>query len=198
MPKATVTLKHLHHRGGDQIGIYFDYNAELIAEVKKLNGVRWSAGKRCWYVPSGHFSISDFFNKFKSVAFIDYSGIKNTTNKSDSSDGNPKQPRLKSNNPLLPETVGLIERFKKWMKQQRYAENTMNSYINQITRFLQFFSNKTPGQINHADIEKFNYDFVIVNARLSDEAGIFSFVSEPDNQCNKIVLLKNAQYKIRI
>ena len=134
MPKISITLKHLHHRGDDQIGLYFEYNPELIAAVKKLDGARWSASKRCWYVPSERFFVSDFFNKFKSLAYIDYSGINSNAQKPDSSIGKSKRPFPKNNNLLLPETVRLIDRFKKWMIQHRYAENTINSYINQITQ----------------------------------------------------------------
>ena len=76
MPKATVTLRHKQPYGGNQIGVYIEYNTELNVEVKKLNGVSWSASKRCWHVPAVQFSLNDFFNKFKPVAYINYSSNK--------------------------------------------------------------------------------------------------------------------------
>ena len=46
-----IKLEPDDHRGQKVILIKFRYNKDLVAEVKKLGGVRWSQTKLCWYIP---------------------------------------------------------------------------------------------------------------------------------------------------
>jgi integrase/recombinase XerD len=43
--------KLIKHRSEARIGIYFPKNNVLIARIKLLDGVRWSATQNCWHVP---------------------------------------------------------------------------------------------------------------------------------------------------
>ena len=47
--KWTATL--LTHRGEKRIAIYFEKNVNLIARIKKLENVRWSATLGAWHLP---------------------------------------------------------------------------------------------------------------------------------------------------
>ncbi len=47
--KWKVTL--LTHRGEKRIAVYFEKNAALIARIKKLEHVRWSATLCAWHLP---------------------------------------------------------------------------------------------------------------------------------------------------
>ncbi len=51
MPHSVITLRHLTHRGGSHIALYFDYDTALIAQVRKIEGIRWSQSNKCWYLP---------------------------------------------------------------------------------------------------------------------------------------------------
>ena len=46
-----IQLEPDDHRGRQVILIKFRYNKDLVAEVKKLGGARWSQTKLCWYIP---------------------------------------------------------------------------------------------------------------------------------------------------
>ncbi len=50
MSLPVITLKKLHHRGKDRIGLYFEYNKALIAQVKKIDDAKWSQSNKCWYI----------------------------------------------------------------------------------------------------------------------------------------------------
>lgn len=39
------------HRGDKRIAVYFNYNQELIARLRKLEDVRWSSTMKAWHVP---------------------------------------------------------------------------------------------------------------------------------------------------
>ena len=43
--------KIVKHKGESRIAVYFEKNAEWIARVKKLEGVRWSSSLKAWHLP---------------------------------------------------------------------------------------------------------------------------------------------------
>jgi integrase/recombinase XerD len=44
--------KIVKHRGDIRIAVYFEKNKEQIEYIKKIEGSRWSATKRCWHLPN--------------------------------------------------------------------------------------------------------------------------------------------------
>lgn len=45
------TAKLIKHKGESRIAVYFEKNAEWIARIKKLDGVRWSQTLKAWHLP---------------------------------------------------------------------------------------------------------------------------------------------------
>lgn len=43
--------KIVKHKGESRIAVYFEKNAEWIARIKKLEGVRWSSSLKAWHLP---------------------------------------------------------------------------------------------------------------------------------------------------
>ena len=43
--------KLIKHKGEKRIAVYFEKNAEWIARIKKLEGVRWSQTLKAWHLP---------------------------------------------------------------------------------------------------------------------------------------------------
>jgi len=43
--------KLIKHKGESRIAVYFEKNAEWIARIKKLEGVRWSQTLKAWHLP---------------------------------------------------------------------------------------------------------------------------------------------------
>lgn len=76
MSKPKIILNNDSHRGKEVVTLKFDYDRELIGEVKKLKGSKWSQSKKCWYIQVGDFKLGQVFGILKEKAFIDYSGIK--------------------------------------------------------------------------------------------------------------------------
>ncbi|MEZ5084415.1 MAG: tyrosine-type recombinase/integrase [Bacteroidales bacterium] len=67
----TITVKRLNHREEERLALYFDYDSELTALVKKLPGRAWSRTLACWHLPVGSISIDELRNYFQGVR-IDY------------------------------------------------------------------------------------------------------------------------------
>ncbi|MBN2763925.1 MAG: tyrosine-type recombinase/integrase [Bacteroidales bacterium] len=61
-------------------------------------------------------------------------------------------------------TVGIhIEKFRQWMRQRRYAEQTIKTYTGMLEVFFSHFPEKRVGEIRLSDVEEFNYYHVIGN-----------------------------------
>lgn len=45
-----ILLKPLLHRGLEHIGIFFERNAEINNELRKIKGIKWSQTHKCWYI----------------------------------------------------------------------------------------------------------------------------------------------------
>ncbi len=62
---------------------------------------------------------------------------------------------------LSPEVAAEIQSFGLWMKQKRYAANTINTYIHQLEIFFGFYANQKPETISNDDITRFNTEFIL-------------------------------------
>lgn len=58
--QAIITLHLLNHRDNYVIGISFDYDFAIINKIKTLKSRRYSATKKCWYIPYTKESYADF------------------------------------------------------------------------------------------------------------------------------------------
>jgi len=158
MPLPTITLKKLHHRGIDQIGLYFDYNKELIVHTKKLNGTKWSATNKCWYIENKKDTLNQLFSHFKNVAWLKVE-LKKTNDKpkvnKKPQTGNPYKKHVSQ------KSREALETFRRWMVGSRYSESTINSYIGILESFFGFHRDKDPFSISLENVECYNTDVVV-------------------------------------
>ncbi|MCK4695947.1 MAG: hypothetical protein KAT74_09300, partial [Candidatus Cloacimonetes bacterium] len=47
---TTIYVKTIIHKNEKRIKLIFDYDAELISEVRKIHGCRWSQTMHCWHI----------------------------------------------------------------------------------------------------------------------------------------------------
>ena len=70
-----IIVKGLHHRGQNCLGLYFDYDKDLVELAKKLPGCKWSNTHKCWYLENKPTNLKEIFKVFKNKAWVDTSGI---------------------------------------------------------------------------------------------------------------------------
>lgn len=51
MAAEIITLKKFDHNNRRVLGIFFDYDGKLNTYIRKLDKIRWSYSRRCWYIP---------------------------------------------------------------------------------------------------------------------------------------------------
>ena len=142
--KPEIKLDYDHHRNQKVVLIRFDYNLELIEQVKMLPGRRWSQTKRCWYIPADNFHLDTFADKISGIADIDSSNIKEN-NISTISTGRIK----KSFSTKLPK--GYLET----LEQKRYAKSTIKTYTTYFRQFVDYFSGQSLEEVNVEQINDY-------------------------------------------
>jgi len=126
----------------------FAYNRQLIDALKANSSALWSSSMRCWYIPKADFVLGDFFAAMKPVAWINYSGLKNTA----ASENNPQgQLKNKSRN----KTISLPKGFLEKLEQERYSENTIKIYTHYFKDFAAEFSGMDLQEIAKDDINAY-------------------------------------------
>ena len=147
MSLPVITLKHLKHRGGDYIALYFDYNAPLIAHVKQLKGVMWSATNKCWYLADNQKNLDTIYQQLKERVQIRDLTKLNAHQK----ESKTKIEKLNSNELVV------LNKFTSYLKGRRYSQSTVATYTSFVASFLNYV--KKPVQlIESRDIEKYCED----------------------------------------
>ena len=145
MALPVITLKHLEHRGGEHIALCFDYDQALILHIKKIEGAKWSASHKCWYVNSHTGIVDELFKHFKNVAELD-----NRTKYAFGIEGIKAQ-QLETR---LNEEVRVFKRF---LMGRRYSQSTIGTYTSFVSSFLHF-TKKDINYLKSNDIERYCED----------------------------------------
>lgn len=142
--KPIIVCTEGYHRNKDVVIFNFDYNKELIKQIKTLPGVRWSQTKGKWYQPVSEFMLNEFFKKLKPFAYIDYSALTD-----ESKTRQVRQPKKNENKVLLPE--GYLDK----LQQKRYSENTIRNYTSYMRDFVASFAGRELEKITIEEINEY-------------------------------------------
>jgi integrase/recombinase XerD len=127
------TAKPIVHRSEKRIAVYFEKNADLIAQVKQIEGARWSQQKILWHIPDTIENRIRFHLA-------------------------PRAHSLPS-----AEGISQIEKFKQWMRSKRYSESTISTYTDALKSFLVFYREKPVSEITNEDVIIYNNDYILKN-----------------------------------
>jgi len=147
--KPEITLSTATHRETAVVKVEFAYNRELIDALKARTNARWSANMNCWYIPKDKFDLGKFFTAMRPLAWIDYSAVKNNSEKIEE-EKHPRPKKLNRNkNIILPK--GYMEK----LEQERYGENTIKIYTHYFKDFVAEFSNRELPKITKDEINAY-------------------------------------------
>jgi site-specific recombinase XerD len=127
------SAKIIKHKGSKRIALYFEKNAELIAQIKEIDGARWSRSLTAWHLPD----TDENRIRFK------------------------LSPR--SNSLTSEEGIAQIEKFKQWLRSKRYSESTITTYSEALKSFLIFNREKTIAAITNEDVITYNNEYILKN-----------------------------------
>lgn len=153
----TIVLELLEHKGEQQIGIYFPYDALVKDYVKQFSSVKWSQTHRVFYVEDSRENRQKLFQYLREGNYyVDYNALKKRA---------PPVTKPKAKSLDLPQLDAgqqeELQRFKKWMAQKRLSKNTIKTYAGVVLHFLRYLNLKGNREITSKLIEAFNYEFVV-------------------------------------
>ena len=129
-----------NHRDQNVIFLKFEKNWQIISEVKKLVGSRWSQSQTMWYVPDNLF----YRTKFN----IDTS----------------KDKSLASSSVLVkicPENENELQRFVDVLQLKGYSPNTIRTYKNEFLQLLYILKNNLVKNCDQTNLQ--NYFLYCIN-----------------------------------
>ena len=133
-----IQTERARHRNQPVIKLLFDYDTDIISKVRTIAGIRWSRTMHCWYIADQPQNIAALRNLGIAVEQKKVTEI--IVN-----DGNAE----------------LLERFSDYMKGMRYSANTVNSYLECLRIFFNFYRSKHYLEIDNNDIILFNRDYIL-------------------------------------
>ncbi|HKO79153.1 MAG TPA: tyrosine-type recombinase/integrase [Chitinophagaceae bacterium] len=162
----TVSLKPLHHRNKECIGIYYQRQPFLNMLIKKLPGIKWSQTNRCWYFPLDNDSYSKVYSVLKEKVELDISLLKEyletrrkiaTTAASSGSAKNivKKNPLSSPVLRLSTENLQALEKFVQYLKLKAYSESTIRTYRNEFVQLLQLLNKKPVHELTIDELKRY-------------------------------------------
>ena len=157
-----VTLKPLHHRNQECIGIYFENYGTINTLIRKQANAKWSQSNKCWYVPLSKENYNKLFFALKGKAEIEQSALhkyladkkKSAAAKQVSFSAKPDtqslvndtkevkrktqtKPGAPNKNILIhPANVHVIPAMQQVLVLKSYSVSTIKTYLNEVGIFL--------------------------------------------------------------
>jgi integrase/recombinase XerD len=125
----------------------FDYNQIIIKQLKASTNAKWSPAMNCWYILAKDFKLNIVFMVLKDLAFIDYSGLKESPATQTIND----KPKLLSTG--YSKRIELPKGYLEKLEQKRYSVNTIKIYLSYFKDFLIHFKDR---ELAGIDIEEIN------------------------------------------
>lgn len=154
----TVTLKPLHHRGLECIGLFSDRLNSLHIELKKIPGIRYSRTNNCWYLPCTKTSYSDIVNALKGKAIIHYETLKLYLEQRKAV-APAVQEHIKAGtvsllikHPLNEENLKALSAFRNMLILKAYSMNTIRNYCNEFHHLLRLLDTRSVNDLSKKHI----------------------------------------------
>ncbi|HSH50305.1 MAG TPA: tyrosine-type recombinase/integrase [Bacteroidales bacterium] len=145
----TIFTEKALHKGQHRLKVIFRYNEDILQRLREVEDARWSRAMNCWHIPYTQDCIKNLTQKFKYLA--------NVVEKKRYKKNFHKEPA-----PVPQHVKEALSAFYIYMKNLRYKQSTIKTYIYHIEKFLVFFADKSIALIDNGDIQNYNYEIMIL------------------------------------
>ena len=142
--QPNITLKKGFHRDQNIVRIEFAYHIQIIDVLRTKTAAKWSRTMGCWYLAKNDFNLNTFFETFKNLAYVDYSDLKVRTE--------PIIHKPVKRNYSSQQKIELPKGYLELLKQKRYSESTIKSYLAYFKDFMHYFTNRELLSIEKSEI----------------------------------------------
>jgi integrase/recombinase XerD len=144
------------YKGEKRMFIKHEFNDSLFKFLKKRAGRVYSASNKCWHFSYNTKSLEDL-----TKLLTEYGEVKVEEIPSDTSLTASVLIKQNSNEQLTEEHHKKIKEFVYCLRSSRYAQNTINTYVDALKIFLVFYRAKAIHEINNQDVIIFNNEYII-------------------------------------
>lgn len=156
-----IVLKRFHHREAHQIGIAFDFDASVKADVKTFDGVRWSQTHRMFYVADQAGNSNKLISHLRAKGYyVDYTALRQPAVKAkmEVDTGKPSGQEIYLE---LPENLQkLLQSYVRYLRGKRLSESTVRTYGHYVLRFVHFHRATEPAVWTYRHAERFMEDVI--------------------------------------
>ena len=176
----TVSLKPLHHRNKECLGIYYPQNALLNGAVKKIPAVKWSQTHSCWYIPLSSDAYDNARKALVGKAEMDITMLKQylekrkkvvaaTTSLASKPVTGTKVIPTPSAWRLSKENLEALEKFVQQLKLKAYSPSTIKTYKNEFIQLLQLLNKKPVDKLTIDELRRY-FVYCYEKLKLSENA----------------------------
>lgn len=166
-----IIIEAIRHHGQRKLILRFPYNQKLIEIARSLEGAVWNAENSGWLVDNKPQMMREIFRAYRGYALVDASAVfDNKANPTNLPETLPAdKSRTTTRGPVSlskpDETAqGEILKFKYWMREKRYSENSQRVYCDALNVFFGFFHDKPIHKIGNRDIVRFMHEYILKNS----------------------------------
>ncbi len=177
------------HYGEKRLRMQFPYNEKVLDLIQKVPDCRWSATMHCWHVPDSEESvkhISALFPKCICSTAGRKDDIQTTSSGTISNEFQGKN-FAKEKELFIAENIPIKE-YRRYLKNKRYSESTIESYCTSVTSFFGYLL-KPPNQVTIDDFQDFNYRYIV-------EQGLSRSLQNTVVSALKLFYKKFSEYKL--
>lgn len=157
-----ILLKPLLHRGAEQIGIFFEKNAPINQEVKRIEGVKWSQTHKCWYLALSKENYQRLYSVLKPFASFNTDELKLYLQKKKivqvekNSGGIPVlSKKAVSNYSLSNENLKELDIYVKTLQLKAYSSNTIRLYRNELLALIRLLGERSVKDLKSEHIKSY-------------------------------------------
>lgn len=126
----------------------FKYNNTLVEVCRRIQHRHWSAALGCWLVNYEFLNFEALQAHFAGTAEL-------------SLQFSPKAPAADRLPDLAEEKNFALQSFERWLRQKRYADNTIKTYTDALRTFFRYYNARRIDQLTATDIVNFNHDYML-------------------------------------
>lgn len=157
---VTITLKPITKNYSKYVVILGGDDPTVLAYISSFPGVVWDSDLEAFCLLYYYKAVNQLFRFFREKGwYVDYKAFYASTTSNKVSQRKRSLPNSK-----LPELSDFqqtdIIKFRKWLAQKRFSNNTVNTYVEVASLFLRYTNLRDIRAITSRSIEQFNYEFI--------------------------------------
>lgn len=166
-----ITIEPIRLHGKRMLLLRFPFEQKWVELVRNLDGVQWDEHQKGWLINNHPQNLKDIYRLFKGMAKIDSSAVFRKSESPDKTEDDTdevirsKAGRRRKEPIVEPDdkAKGEILKFKYWMRQKRYSENSIRTYTQGLRIFFGFFFGRPIHKIQVQDLIHFNKEYILKN-----------------------------------